>query len=157
MDIMFHRVIDIDRATIQAQAYRKFIRIFVEVDVSKSLPDGFYIRHQQKRIRVEYKYERLYSLCYFCRKVDHTKLDYKPKKNCDMNGLPYPAMEKWGHGQERVLQSSPPEQINRWMRRTPRIGSLPLLTTPQLGCSTIRRPRRPVVGHKTPTRWAHTS
>ncbi|CAL1377757.1 unnamed protein product [Linum trigynum] len=96
MERMFHRVTEIDRAAFQAQIYRKFIRIFIEVDVSKSLPDGFYIRQQQKRIWVEYKYERLYSLCYFCGKVEHTKLDCEMKKVCDANGSPYPAMERWG-------------------------------------------------------------
>ncbi|CAL1374668.1 unnamed protein product [Linum trigynum] len=96
MERMFHRVVDIDKAAIQAQIYRKFIRIFVEIDVSKSLPDGFYIRQKQKRSWVEYKYERLYSLCYFCGRIDHTKLECEMKRNCDENGLPYPQPEKWG-------------------------------------------------------------
>ncbi|CAL1411853.1 unnamed protein product [Linum trigynum] len=93
---MFHQVIDIDRAALQAQMYRKYVRVFVQVDTSRPIPDGFYIRQQQKRIWVEFKYEKLFSLCYYCGGIEHTRLECDRRRADEENGAPIPEIQRWG-------------------------------------------------------------
>ncbi|CAL1411807.1 unnamed protein product [Linum trigynum] len=92
---MFHKVIEIDQAAFQAQIYRKFVRVFVEIDTSKTIPDGFYIRHQQKRIWIKYKYEKLFSLCYFCGGIEHTRSECGLRRKNEEEGLPLPSIQRW--------------------------------------------------------------
>ncbi|CAL1396971.1 unnamed protein product [Linum trigynum] len=89
---MFHQIIDIDRAALQSQIYRKYVRVFVQVDTSKPLPDGFYIRHQQKRTWVEFKFEKLFSLCYYCGGIEHTRLECDQRRIDEENGIQPPTI-----------------------------------------------------------------
>ncbi|CAL1413719.1 unnamed protein product [Linum trigynum] len=93
---MFHKIIEIDRAALQSQIYRKFVRVFVQVDTSKPIPDGFYIRHQQKRTWIEFKYEKLYSLCYHCGGIEHTRLECDLRRISEENGDQPPMVQRWG-------------------------------------------------------------
>ncbi|CAL1380172.1 unnamed protein product [Linum trigynum] len=93
---MFNRLIDLDRRALQAQIYRRFVRAFVEVDLTKPLPDGFYLRHQQKRIWIEFKYDRLMMVCYYCGKIDHTKQECESRRNPEGGNHPLPDIQRWG-------------------------------------------------------------
>ncbi|CAL1410409.1 unnamed protein product [Linum trigynum] len=75
---MFHRVIEIDRVALQAQIYIRYVRVFVEIDTTKPLLDGFY------------------SLCYYCGKIDHTKVDCESRKIQEENLHSPPMMQRWG-------------------------------------------------------------
>ncbi|KAI8005809.1 hypothetical protein LOK49_LG07G01061 [Camellia lanceoleosa] len=53
---------------------RSFLRLMVEVDVSKPLPRGFILQHhgsQDKEVWVSYKYEKLSDFCYDCGRLGH--------------------------------------------------------------------------------------
>ncbi|CAL1383325.1 unnamed protein product [Linum trigynum] len=96
VSIMFHQVIDIDRAALQSQIYRKYVRVFVQVDTSKPIPDGFYIRQQQKRVWIDFKYEKMFSLCYYCVLFEHTRLECDRRRADEENGVPVPEVQRWG-------------------------------------------------------------
>lgn len=59
---------------------RSFLRIRVEVDVTKPLPLGFILRlkgPQVKETWVSYKYEKLSDFCYDCGRIGHNNSSYK--------------------------------------------------------------------------------
>ncbi|CAL1366144.1 unnamed protein product [Linum trigynum] len=73
----FLELLDIDRASLEFIGYRRFLRILVEVDIREPVPVGFDfpfldeftgVEHCDE---IEFKYERLVELCYFCGKVGH--------------------------------------------------------------------------------------
>ncbi|KAL7175718.1 hypothetical protein ACSBR2_029330 [Camellia fascicularis] len=56
--------------------YRSFLRIRVEVDISKPLPLGFLLQQKgpaTKDTWISYKYEKLSDFCYDCGRVGHEK------------------------------------------------------------------------------------
>ncbi|CAL1376959.1 unnamed protein product [Linum trigynum] len=73
----FPGLLDLDRASLDFAGYRKFLRILVEVDLNEPVPTGFDFPFTDERTGVEYcdvidfKYERLVELCYFCGRIGH--------------------------------------------------------------------------------------
>ncbi|KAL7212868.1 hypothetical protein ACSBR2_015544 [Camellia fascicularis] len=59
--------------------HRSFLRLRVEVDVTKPLLQGFVLRHRgdsgpgNDGIKVYYKYEKLTEFCYDCGRIGHDK------------------------------------------------------------------------------------
>ncbi|CAL1395983.1 unnamed protein product [Linum trigynum] len=73
----FPGMLDLDRASLAFTGYRKFLRILVEVDIEEPVPIGFDFPFTDERTGedycdvIEFKYERLVELCYFCGRVGH--------------------------------------------------------------------------------------
>ncbi|CAL1378967.1 unnamed protein product [Linum trigynum] len=93
---MFNCVIDLDRSALDAQLYKRFARVFVEANTKKPLLDGFYLRHQQKRIWVAFKYERLMNLCYLCGKINHSKQECEIRGSGAGAAHNLPSVQRWG-------------------------------------------------------------
>ncbi|CAL1397337.1 unnamed protein product [Linum trigynum] len=73
----FLELLDIDRASLEYSGYRRFLRILVEVDIREPIPTGFDFPFLDEHSGVEhcevidFKYERLVELCYFCGRIGH--------------------------------------------------------------------------------------
>ncbi|CAL1359397.1 unnamed protein product [Linum trigynum] len=73
----FSKFIDMDRASLHFNGYRRFIRMLVEIEVSEPVPTGFDFPFTDEATGREYceditfKYERLVELCYFCGRIGH--------------------------------------------------------------------------------------
>ncbi|CAL1402374.1 unnamed protein product [Linum trigynum] len=85
-------LLDIDRASLECTGYRRFLRILVEVDIRKPVPVGFNFPFLDEFTGVEhcdaieFKYERLVELCYFCGRIVHNwptcrRMNEERKKN----------------------------------------------------------------------------
>ncbi|CAL1383536.1 unnamed protein product [Linum trigynum] len=73
----FPGLLDLDRASLEFSGYRKFLRILVEVDLKDPVPIGFDFPFIDESTGVDhcdvidFKYERLVELCYFCGRIGH--------------------------------------------------------------------------------------
>ncbi|CAL1376746.1 unnamed protein product [Linum trigynum] len=88
----FPGLLDIDRASLEYNGYRKFLRILVDVDIKEPVPTGFDFPFTDETTGEEYcdvidfKYERLVELCYFCGRIGHNwptcwRMNEERKKN----------------------------------------------------------------------------
>ncbi|KAI7996425.1 hypothetical protein LOK49_LG10G01539 [Camellia lanceoleosa] len=63
--------------------HRSFLRLRVEVDVTKPLLQGFILYHRDSSgpvgdgVKVYYKYEKLTEFCYDCGRIGHNNLSCK--------------------------------------------------------------------------------
>ncbi|CAL1375626.1 unnamed protein product [Linum trigynum] len=73
----FNKFIDLDRASLHFNGYRRFIRMLAEVDLREPVPTGFDFPStveatgQEICEVISFKYERLVELCYFCGRIGH--------------------------------------------------------------------------------------
>ncbi|CAL1408674.1 unnamed protein product [Linum trigynum] len=73
----FLELLDIDRASLEYSGYRRFLRVLVEVDIREPIPTGFDFPFLDENSGLEhcevidFKYERLVELCYFCGRIGH--------------------------------------------------------------------------------------
>ncbi|CAL1404086.1 unnamed protein product [Linum trigynum] len=88
----FPGMLDLDRASLAFTGYRKFLRILVEVDIEDPIPTGFDFPFTDETTGdehcdiIEFKYERLVELCYFCGRIGHNwptcwRMNEERKKN----------------------------------------------------------------------------
>ncbi|CAL1359784.1 unnamed protein product [Linum trigynum] len=88
----FLGLLDLDRASLEYTGYRRFLRILVEVDIREPVPTGFDFPFLDESSGVEhcevidFKYERLVELCYFCGRIGHNwptcrRMNEERKKN----------------------------------------------------------------------------
>ncbi|CAL1354408.1 unnamed protein product [Linum trigynum] len=73
----FNKFIDLDRASLHFNLYRRFIRMLAEVDIREPVPTGFdfpstvEVTGQEICEVISFKYERLVELCYFRGRIGH--------------------------------------------------------------------------------------
>ncbi|CAL1412750.1 unnamed protein product [Linum trigynum] len=88
----FLELLDLDRASLEYSGYRRFLRILVEVDIREPVPIGFDFPFLDESSgvehcdEIEFKYERLVELCYFCGRIGHNwptcrRMNEERKKN----------------------------------------------------------------------------
>ncbi|CAL1376574.1 unnamed protein product [Linum trigynum] len=88
----FPGFLDLDRASLGFNGYRRFLRILVEVNLREPIPTGFDFPFTDEKTGVEYcdvvefKYERLVELCYFCGWIGHNwptcwRMDEERRRN----------------------------------------------------------------------------
>ncbi|CAL1409409.1 unnamed protein product [Linum trigynum] len=88
----FLELLDLDRASLDYTGYRRFLRILVEVDIREPVPTGFDFPFIDEFSGVEhcevidFKYERLVELCYYCGRIGHNwqtcrRMNEERKKN----------------------------------------------------------------------------
>lgn len=65
-------LIEVDFALVFGVALRRYIKIKVELNVHKPLPEGFNLPRPNGTInRIFFKYEKLSELCYMCGRLGH--------------------------------------------------------------------------------------
>ncbi|CAL1359859.1 unnamed protein product [Linum trigynum] len=92
----FPGFLDLDRASLEFSGYRKFLRILVEVDLREPVPIGFdfpftdEITGEEHCDIIDFKYERLVELCYFCGRIGHNwPTCWRMNEERKRNGIAY--------------------------------------------------------------------
>ncbi|KAI7983776.1 hypothetical protein LOK49_LG15G01575 [Camellia lanceoleosa] len=69
------RLVRVEAHTAGLLLYCSFLRIRVEVDTTKPLPQGFWLKRPSEGndIWISYKFEKLSDFCYACRKLGHDR------------------------------------------------------------------------------------
>ncbi|CAL1396123.1 unnamed protein product [Linum trigynum] len=92
----FPGMLDLDRMSLEFTGYMKFLRILVEVNIEETIPTGFdlpfidEITGKDYCDVIDFKYESLVELCYFCGRVGHNwPTCWRMNKERKRNGVAY--------------------------------------------------------------------
>ncbi|CAI8606586.1 unnamed protein product [Vicia faba] len=79
----------------------RFLRIKVTIDLRNPLKRGTVVKFKEKSLRVHFKYERLPTFCFVCRRIGHQLKDYKALEDLNEEGFEDIEEQELSYGQSR--------------------------------------------------------
>ncbi|CAL1390626.1 unnamed protein product [Linum trigynum] len=108
---MFKQIHNIDMRGLNSERYMEFVRVLVQVDLNRPLPPGSYFNNNGCREWMGFRYEKLYSLCYYCGRYGHNKQEC-PRRIADVEarvaGPPEGRFTPWMKAGTNARRPPPP-------------------------------------------------
>lgn len=78
------RVLSVEKIDSVGWVYKRFVRFRVELDVTKALVAGTWSKNKEGVQQwIDFKYERMSTLCYKCEKIDHIERTCNSEEQCN--------------------------------------------------------------------------